>query len=80
MEANCTKCHRRSSFKNIEKNKYKCMSCGSTLHKCMGNDCENMISLGLYCKKCVGDGLKNGVALVGSAIALVGVVVLKKKK
>ena len=77
IEANCNKCNKRSKFNIVKKNKYKCSSCDSILNKCRGNECNNMISVGLYCKTCIGKGFKEGGALIAVAGAVVGGVVIK---
>ncbi len=77
IEANCNKCNRKRKFNLVKKNKYKCSSCNTTLHKCSGNQCDNMISFGLYCKKCIGKGLKKGGAIALTSGAAIGVGFIK---
>ena len=68
IEADCTNCCRRESFELVGRNKYKCISCEKIMHKCKANDCNKMIEHGLFCSKCIGDGLKKGGALVTTVI------------
>lgn len=82
LVANCTRCNNIEKFELVSKNKYKCTSCGSDMHRCKGEKCNRMIRQGIYCSKCVGHGLKNGGSLVLGGILVGGVVggklILKK--
>ena len=71
IEANCPNCCKREKFELIEKNKYRCMSCNSIMHKCKSENCNNMIKHGLFCSKCTGKGFKKGGSLGVTAVAAI---------
>jgi len=49
----CTNCKRQTEFKEThEHGKYMCEACKKIMHNCKSKDCNYMISLGPYCKKC----------------------------
>lgn len=77
IEANCNKCNKRRKFNQVKKNKYKCNSCNTIVHKCSGKQCDNMITVGLYCKKCIGKGLKKGGSIAAVGVAAIGVGAIK---
>lgn len=75
IEGNCSNCCKRERFESIAKNKYKCISCNSIMHKCKSKNCNNMIKHGIFCSKCIGNGFKHGGSLaVGAIVIGVGVV------
>lgn len=83
IEANCPNCNRKTNFNETGKNKYLCSSCKAELHKCKDKQCNNMIGFGLYCIKCVGNGLKKGGSIVITTVCVVvvgGYMFLKEKK
>ena len=74
MNANCPKCQQQTTFVSVENKKYKCEKCNTVLHKCLKDDCINMVAYGWWCSKCVGGFFK--VIGAGAITAVVGVVVI----
>lgn len=76
-ELNCPYCKRRRSFIVKEQNEYECEACNNVYRQCKVGNCSNLVNLGLVCKECIGNGIKNGGSAGISVVAVAGFIALK---
>ncbi|UOK56132.1 hypothetical protein MGI18_13895 [Bacillus sp. OVS6] len=76
-ESNCPACNQRRKFSKIDEKKYKCDTCKTIYGLCKSKNCNNMINLGLFCKECMGKGMKSGGSVVITTLVAAGGIAIK---
>lgn len=70
IKLNCPNCKKRTTFSEEDNNKFKCENCNKKFSQCKNAECSNLVNIGVFCKDCVGKGMKSGGSLIVPAILL----------